>query len=100
MFLVDLSVVPCLSGKSCGPGRSFEASRREAREGKDLCFLRMRPALYRLSLVYCCAKEGKAKLDVLFFLLLQLENVPSVAVEPIWERKTGRVAGSRAGPRP
>ena len=54
MFLVDLSVVPCLSGKSCGPGRSFEASRR-ARAGKDLCFLRMRPALYRLSLVYCCA---------------------------------------------
>ena len=99
MFLVDLSVVPCLSGKSCDPGRSFEASRR-ARAGKDLCFLRMRPALYRLSLVYCCAKEGKAKLDVLFFLLLQLENVPSVAVEPIWERKTGRVAGSRAGPRP
>ena len=45
-------------------------------------------------------KEGKAKLDVLFFLLLQLESVPSVAVEPIWERKTGRVDGSRAGPRP
>ena len=66
LFVVDLSVVPCLSGKSCGPGRSFEASRR-ARAGKDLCFLRMRPALYRLSLVYCCAKEGKAKLDVLFF---------------------------------
>ena len=99
MFLVDLSVVPCLSGKSCGRGRSFEASRR-ARAGKDLCFLRMRPALYRLSLVYCCAKEGKAKLDVLFFLQhVQLESVPSVAVELIWERKTGRVAGSRAGPR-
>ena len=99
MFLVDHSVVPCLSGKSCGPSRSFEASRR-ARAGKDLCFLRMIPALYRLSRVYCCAKEGKAKLDVLFFLLRQLENVPSVAVELIWERKTGRVAGSRAGPRP